>query len=111
MFNETRWCNSRMSLRAVTCGNLGMHYFGTFRHFNCFEKLHAFVRRNRLTIGDQTTQINIDSVTYHVSCFGNRFSPRVTSWKGRDECVIPAFIRIENYAIRIRHDAIITFTE
>src|SRR3989344_4929771 len=100
-----------MSLRAVICGNLGMHNFGAFRHFNRFEQLHAFVRRNRFTISDQTSEVGINSIAHHFASFSNRLAPGVTPWKRGDGCMVSPFVWFENYAVGMGHAAIITSNE
>jgi len=85
-----------------------MYYFGTFRHFNRFEKLHALVRRNRLAVGYQTSKIYINGIAYHFASFFYSLPPCMTTWKGGDKRMISAFVRLQDDAVGMGHRVIIT---
>jgi len=106
---KSSFCKTRISFRAFTLGNLGMHQraFRDFRHWNRLEQLHAEIFRNRLFVSDQTAQIDVDRIAHHFARFLDRLSPRVATLQSRHKRVISSLIGFNDDAIRIVHTIIL----
>lgn len=62
-------------------------------------------------IGEQTSEIYIDRIAYHLARFSDRLPPGMAPGKRGNKRMVSPFVRFQDDAVRMVHTPIITCNE